>query len=362
MIDPTSCSYLYRNLASVFCFWFLCLTLAACSQPDDDIISVAHVYADVGSNISLPCMPQSLRTNTEDYSLKVLNDDSQLVWVREGKAMQHSKVERNGILLLSKVTLVDAGLYTCQAEESYSDSDKTFTRSVAQVELHVKTTPPAPQRLVVYPSSVVALVMWSLNSTGGYPIKSISVIYQEVTDDPDNPSWHRTFPEEVGPLTTQMDIYKLEPNKTYRFRVWASNKLGPGDYAEVKATTKSARNNQISAVPVHGSSHLLTSSDESAYYSPWVLTIGVLIGSLGFTLLVLAFFMLQNQRAWARRTYDSSEDMELVTNIIVNPSYMENERRPLYLMHEDRDDRQALLLYDRNNGNRIVHPTVPSSF
>ena len=139
MIDPTSCSYLYRNLASVFCFWFLCLTLAACSQPDDDIISVAHVYADVGSNISLPCMPQSLRTNTEDYSLKVLNDDSQLVWVREGKAMQHSKVERNGILLLSKVTLVDAGLYTCQAEESYSDSDKTFTRSVAQVELHVKS-------------------------------------------------------------------------------------------------------------------------------------------------------------------------------------------------------------------------------
>jgi hypothetical protein len=54
--------------------------------------------------------------------------------------------------------------------------------------------------------------------------------------------------------------------------------------------------------------------------------------------------------------------MELVTNIIVNPSYMENERRPLYLMHEDRDDRQALLLYDRNNGNRIVHPNVPSSF
>jgi hypothetical protein len=131
-------------------------------------------------------------------------------------------------------------------------------------------TPPAPQRLVVYPSSVVALVMWSLNGTGGYPIKSISVIYQEVTDDPDNPSWHRTFPEEVGPLTvsecirfvyivlsnkflfcssisiwfqTQMDIYKLEPNKTYRFRVWASNKIGPGDYAEVKATTKSALNN-----------------------------------------------------------------------------------------------------------------------
>lgn len=232
MTDQTGCS-LCRNRASVFCFWFLCLTLAACSQLDDEIISVAHVYADVGSNISLPCMPQSLRTNTEDYSLKVLNDDSQLVWVRQGKAMQHSKVERNGILLLSKITVTDSGLYTCQVEESYSDSDRTFTRSVAQVELHVKSiklhlalahfyltliciylicaaTPPPPQRLVVYPSSVVALVMWSLNGTGGYPIKSISVIYQEVTDDLDNPSWHRTFPEEVGPLTVSLERISIE--------------------------------------------------------------------------------------------------------------------------------------------------------
>ena len=56
--------------------------------------------------------------------------------------------------------------------------------------------------------------------------------------------------------------------------------------------------------------------------------------------------------------------MELVTNIIVNPSYMDNERRLLYLQ-EDRDDNQhAVLLYDCNNGNRIIHhpPSVPTSF
>lgn len=131
---------------------------------------------------------------------------------------------------------------------------------ITTVSFVVSATPPAPSALVVYPSSVLALVMWKLNGTGGYPIRSIAVIYQPVTSDLDNPSWHRTFPEEVTPglvrnqfrylviglhlriyrvfaLQTQLEIYKLEPNTTYRFRVWATNKLGPGDYAEALATT-----------------------------------------------------------------------------------------------------------------------------
>ena len=37
-----------------------------------------------------------------------------------------------------------------------------------------------------------------------------------------------------------MDIYNLEPNATYRFRVWAVNQLGPGEYRQVLATTKAA--------------------------------------------------------------------------------------------------------------------------
>lgn len=62
-------------------------------------------------------------------------------------------------------------------------------------------TPPAPTTLTVYPSSVLALVTWKLNSTGGYPIKSITVVYQEVLDDWGNPAWHRTYPEELDPTT-----------------------------------------------------------------------------------------------------------------------------------------------------------------
>lgn len=116
---------------------------------------------------------------------------------------------------------------------------------------------------------------------------------------------------------------------------------------------------------VHGS-HLLTSSYERFQSSPWILTLAVLIGSVGFTVLVLAFFLLQNRRICSRskscycrlpkpptsfisyffwktgRTYDSSDDMELVTNIIVNPNYQAENDRTL-LTNEGHNDRQALL-------------------
>ena len=45
-------------------------------------------------------------------------------------------------------------------------------------------------------------------------------------------------------LQTQLNIYRLQPNTTYRFRVWATNNLGPGDYAECLTTTKLLSNDE----------------------------------------------------------------------------------------------------------------------
>lgn len=36
---------------------------------------------------------------------------------------------------------------------------------------------------------------------------------------------------------SQIDVYKLEPNSTYIFEVWASNELGEGEVVQVEATT-----------------------------------------------------------------------------------------------------------------------------
>lgn len=79
-------------------------------------------------------------------------------------------------------------------------------------------TPPAPAYLTVYPSSVLALVTWKLNSTGGYPIKSISVIYQEVTDDWNDPAWHRTFPEELEAAIVKYSLCQLCFNESFSKR------------------------------------------------------------------------------------------------------------------------------------------------
>lgn len=51
-------------------------------------------------------------------------------------------------------------------------------------------------------------------------------------------------------------------------------------------------------IQVHGS---LTSTYGRIQSSPWILTLAVLVGSVGFTVLVLAFFMLQNRRICSRR-------------------------------------------------------------
>ena len=114
----------------------LWLNLSCASQVEDDV-SVAHVYADIGSNVSLPCLPVSV-SNTEAFTPSV-GENSLLLWIREGKTLQHSKVEENGILTLTKITRADSGVYTFQAEESFGYSERTFTRNVAQVKLHVKS-------------------------------------------------------------------------------------------------------------------------------------------------------------------------------------------------------------------------------
>lgn len=35
----------------------------------------------------------------------------------------------------------------------------------------------------------------------------------------------------------QIDVYHLEPNTTYSFRVWATNQLGRGEIVEVEGHT-----------------------------------------------------------------------------------------------------------------------------
>merc|ERR1712137_215042 len=277
-------------------------------------------------------MPQS--PYNQPYSFPV-EKDSLFVWIREGKALQHSKVDSSGVLLLSKIAKTDAGIYTSQTEKPIPHSEHTQTTTISRVQLHIKTTPPSPVEMHVYPSSVMALVTWQLNGTGGYPIKLITVIYQEMTDDSNNPSWHRTYPDSVGPEITQLNIYRLQPNTTYRFRVWATNNLGPGDYAECLTTTKLLSNDEVQG------SHLIWTA-QHFHMNPWILCAGVFFGSMAVAVIILTVFVTQTRKScFRRRTFHCSDDMELVTNIITNPNYIDNDTTAL--QNDDCNDLQALL-------------------
>lgn len=38
-------------------------------------------------------------------------------------------------------------------------------------------------------------------------------------------------------LQRQIDVYRLDPNTTYVFKIWANNNLGPGEETVLEATT-----------------------------------------------------------------------------------------------------------------------------
>jgi hypothetical protein len=38
-------------------------------------------------------------------------------------------------------------------------------------------------------------------------------------------------------LQRQIDVYRLDPNTTYVFKIWANNQLGPGEETALEATT-----------------------------------------------------------------------------------------------------------------------------
>ena len=89
--------------------------------------SVVHMYPEIGTNITLPCLTEPVPNIT------AAKNRANVMWIREGKALQHSRVLHHGDLLLVHLTAVDSGLYTCQ------EDTEDVANVVARVFLHVKS-------------------------------------------------------------------------------------------------------------------------------------------------------------------------------------------------------------------------------
>ncbi|KAK9881587.1 hypothetical protein WA026_016458 [Henosepilachna vigintioctopunctata] len=250
---------------------------------------IKKYYVDRGKNITLKCPLQH----------------SDVVWVREGREdrqISRSTVLLNGSLFLETVDEEDGGTYSCFRENVVAD-EKLF------MEIIVRTPPPALVNVKIYPSTILAVIVWEVNGTGGYPIMNFTAQYRLAYTDN---KWIPISPNHITPNGRQIDVYGLLPNTSYEFRVWASNHLGRGESTQVISTTKGIFSEEELA------RQLLAGADKFDTRA-WAVAVGVVMGTL--ILLGLGTCFLLYQECRLPDVTEEQEVIELVPNIILNPGF-----------------------------------------
>ncbi|XP_069686294.1 cell adhesion molecule DSCAML1 isoform X2 [Periplaneta americana] len=192
-----------------------------------------ELTVDAGSNLTLPC--------TDPSTMLPLDSPYSVIWVREGRddAFNRRRIEADGGLTLTALERDDAGIYTCTVEGEHGSSDDDSEVVRTRVKVEVRTPPPALANVTVHPSTVLALLLWEVADTGGYPITYFTARYRQKHTDADKKpdDWHAVMPEHISPNVRQIDVYRLDPNTTYVFKIWATNRLGAGEVTALEATT-----------------------------------------------------------------------------------------------------------------------------
>ncbi|XP_070132379.1 contactin-2 isoform X1 [Drosophila bipectinata] len=223
---------------------------------------------DKGGNVSIPCIAQ---TN--------------IMWVKE-HGNNSTIVQTGRVLVLRNVSIADSGIYVCFAslprlsttpvtrasvkpatsattssaakkEDGQGDRDggKESPKDLEQEEMEyqafqrtrltVRTVPGPVTQLYFKASTILGFLIWRFNKTqsGGYPVRSFTAEFRNVSysSPPANSTfehaWSRMDPINIAPNVRQMEVYRLAPNTTYEFRIWANNELGSGEVVTTNVTT-----------------------------------------------------------------------------------------------------------------------------
>nr|NP_001245604.1 uncharacterized protein Dmel_CG15312, isoform E [Drosophila melanogaster]AFH07318.1 uncharacterized protein Dmel_CG15312, isoform E [Drosophila melanogaster] len=226
---------------------------------------------DKGGNVSIPCIAQG-----------------NIMWVKE-HGNNSTIVQTGRVLVLRNVSTTDAGIYVCFASvprpsttatsattspqnlqdketrplededdgqgESVSPKDDQLKEAEMEEEVEylahqrtkliVRTVPGPVSQLYFKASTILGFLIWRFNKTqsGGYPVRSFTAEYRNVSykTPPANASfehaWSRMDPINIAFNVRQMEVYRLAPNTTYEFRIWANNELGSGEVVTTNVTT-----------------------------------------------------------------------------------------------------------------------------
>uniref|UniRef100_A0A146LAC8 Protein sidekick-1 n=3 Tax=Lygus hesperus TaxID=30085 RepID=A0A146LAC8_LYGHE len=318
------------SFVSTSCIALLVFLNGFCSGSETD---VEEVYGDEGSNLTLPCK----RSHDSRIAGAVM-----WRWSNQGKndfTGERTMVKGDDSLILRGLSRDEADIYTCTEEDG---------TVINRVRVKVRTPPPPLANVTVVPSTILGTIHWEVENDGGYPIKFFTAHYRLKHTLPGQlpDPWHPVLPYEINPTSTQIDVYQLEPNATYVFQVWATNRLGRGEVTEVEAQTK--HDNQ----EIELARHLLEGA-ETFDTRVWVAAVAIVMG----TLLVLAtatiYALYKECRIPAVRVSEKDvETMELIPNIILNPGYQDFGQSEWAEPDENSNDTTAIRL----NNNTVINP------
>ncbi|XP_017853442.1 uncharacterized protein LOC108607263 isoform X2 [Drosophila busckii] len=246
------------------------------------VLSITIKYneyaTDKGGNVSIPCIAQG-----------------NIMWIKE-HGSNSTIIQTGRVLVLRNVSTADGGIYVCfatlpraaattttttaatiittviaattsaQQEQQLEQPEQVLQQpelsegttaanqaeeqelayqAVQRVKLTVRTTPGPVTQLYFKASTILGFLIWRFNKTqsGGYPVRSFTAEFRNVSyrTPPANASyehaWIRMDPINIAPNVRQMEVYRLAPNTTYEFRIWANNELGSGEVVTTNVTT-----------------------------------------------------------------------------------------------------------------------------
>ncbi|KAK7579812.1 hypothetical protein V9T40_000441 [Parthenolecanium corni] len=286
----------------------------------DDFV-FEKIFADIHQNITLSCH----------------NIDPSIVIKWEKSGREGKEVLPNGDLFLQDLQKNDSGEYRC----SIVREDKI----VSKIHLNVNTPPAAPNNVTVLPSTVLALIQWSIEDDGGYPILNITVRYRELSE---NSSWHYVNSHVLSHIATQVDIYKLKPNSTYLFQIWATNKLGPGDITNV--TSRTLHDNQ----EIELARHLLDGA-ETFDTRAWLAAVAIVMSTLMILTVGTCCILYRDWHIPLRsRQDDDPERIELIPNVILNPGYYEDVWPKHFPNGSPEEEDEFTLYFASRNGAKPI--------
>lgn len=318
---------------------------------DDTLIKAV----DYGENLTLPCFAGSHGITGDEEMLDSEDgwiNHGDAMWVRQGREdeqIPRMSVQKDGSLFLANLDHDDSGVYMCMVEDEIR----------MKVRLEVRVPPPALANVTVIPSTVLALLLWEVSDSGGYPISHFSARYR-LKDTPKTPShhneetesqdysWHWVVPEQIKPSVREIDVYQLRPNSSYLFEIWATNHLGSGEITQLETHTKN------NAAEIELARHLLEGA-ETFDTRVWVAAVAIVMG----TLVMLALgtcYLLYKECHIPSMNLDEHEIMELVPNIILNPGFHDEDGSIALDGHYDRDENCNNRRTAHTNNNSTIQP------